>query len=331
MSRTGTLPVFARGMARVGLALKASLRGYAQPAVAPCQEQFVWDDSLLRQEGAVIRGARSLSDLGYTSSPHQAIDVKQITAVSEVHGLFSQAAITALQTICRQLESHAGNSDWIISRRTRGVTELSPFISAMMNSRRFLLAVSGIAGVPLVPYPMINARSQINYYYPVTAGHQRQQLGMWHTDGTSYVLNIVLSAQQDYSGGEFLFHNGTVDTFDQAAEHHSSTEVASLSAAGDALFIYGSRLFHGVKPVRQGQRMSLVLSFHCPYTREDANRFWHLASDDGIPATIRNWRYLQRALTVPAVQQYQALGIEPIRFDELLSKEPDQRNQCGYS
>jgi hypothetical protein len=90
------------------------------------------------------------------------------------------------------------------------------------------------------------------------------------------------------------------------------------------MFIYGSRLFHGVRPVTAGKRMSIVLSFHCPYTREDSNTFWHLASDDGVPATIGNWITLKRSLREDAERQYEALGIHPITFLDLQSPEVQQ-------
>lgn len=63
--------------------------------------------------------------------------------------------------------------------------------------------------------------------------------------------------------------------------------------------------------------MSLVLSFHCPYAREDSNQFWHLASDDGIPATIPNWLKLRWALQRSAARQFARIGIAPITFEEL--------------
>lgn len=314
MNQTDTLPLFERGIGRVKLALKSTLKRTPQPSSSCLDEQVVWRDDLLCQQGHTVSDTRTLEALGYAHSPHPTIAADAITGVAVVHRLFTAEGVAALQGICARLEDGAGDSDWIISRRTRGVTALSSFINDMMLSRAFLLAVSHIAGVPLVPYPMLNARSQVNYYYPKPA-EQQQQRGMWHTDGTNYVLNIVLSGPADYSGGEFLFHNGTVETFD--ALDHRTFETARLDEPGDALFIYGSRLFHGVRPVLSGRRMSLVLSFHCPYFREDANRFWHLASDDGIPATIPNWLGLHWALHRSPARQFARIGIEPITFEQL--------------
>lgn len=314
MENTDRLPLFERGIGRVKLALKSTLKLTPRPSPHGVDEEACWDDGLLYEGGPSICDHRTLVDLGYRQSPHRNIAADTITGVAAVHRLFTAEAVATLQTLCTRLEDSASDSDWIISRRTRGVTERSPFINAMMNSRQFLLAVSRIAGVPLVPYPLLNARAQINYFYP-KAAQEQQQLGMWHTDGTNYVMNIVLSGVGDYTGGEFVFHNGTVDTFD--ALDRRTFETASLPEPGDALFIYGSRLFHGVRPVTTGRRMSLVLSFHCPYAREDANQFWHLASDDGIPATVPNWARLKCALLRSASRQFAALGIAPITFEEL--------------
>ncbi|MCM8911330.1 2OG-Fe(II) oxygenase [Pseudomonas inefficax] len=314
MNHSNTLSLFERGVGRVKLALKSTLKRTPRASSICLGEQVAWRDDLLRRQGPTVTDTRTLGELGYSQSPHSKVAVDAITGVAVVHRLFTLEGVAALQDICARLEEGAGDSDWIISRRTRGVTGLSSFINDMMCSRSFLLAISRIAGVPLVPYPMLNARSQINYYYPKPV-EQQQQLGIWHTDGTNYVLNIVLSGPADYSGGEFLFHNGTVDTFD--ALDYRTFETARLDEPGDALFIYGSRLFHGVRPVLSGRRMSLVLSFHCPYFGDDSNRFWHLASDDGIPATIPNWLGLRWALHRSAARQYARIGIQPITFEEL--------------
>jgi hypothetical protein len=315
MDRTDPLPLFTRGLDRVKLAFRSTLNRAPRHSLLQLDDQARWQDSLLSPSGPVIRDKRTLAELGYTHSPHPNIAADTITGLSAVHGLFTHDAISTLQRICADLEQCAGDSDWIISRRTRGVTALSPFIHDMMCSRRFLLAMSRIAGVPLVPYPIPNARAQVNYFYPKAPERQREHIGMWHTDGTNYVLNIVLSDASDYTGGEFLYHNRTIDTFD--ALDHRTFETAPLAEPGDALFIYGSRLFHGVRPVKTGRRMSLVLSFHCPYTREDSNRFWHLASDDGIPATVPHWLNLHWTLRRSAARQFAAFGIEPITFEEL--------------
>ena len=276
-----------------------------------------WSDSYLRGDGPCLTGHRSLANLGYMRSPLAMAQPEQLTAVAQVSGLFSEKGIAELRRACYQLEAGSSTSDWIISNRTRAATRSSTLIREMMDSRAFLLAVSKIAGVPLVPHPFLRARSQVNYFYPPQAQHDRAQIGMWHTDGTSFVLNIVLSEPSEYEGGEFVYFEGPVERFD-VASLNDNVRSCGVKASGDAVYIYGSRVFHGVRPLTQGRRMSLVLSFHCPYSQADVNKFWHLASDDGVLRTIRPWFQLKCDLIRPASEQYRRLGIDPITFGELV-------------
>ncbi|WP_176048303.1 2OG-Fe(II) oxygenase [Burkholderia sp. BCC1644] len=319
MNKGNALPVFARGFDRVRLALQTSLSAgvNVEGAIDASKEPMRWTSACLR-DGYQVRYRRNLDDLGYRDVPMRGTRSDSLNAVCHLRGLFSSEAVSALREIGRALERSASSSNWIISKRVRAVTNRSRFIDDMMHDRAFLMRVSRLAGAPLIPYPMVNARSQFNYYYPTDSrDHGKEQLGMWHTDGTSFVLNIVLSDRADYEGGNFLFYESTAETFDRHDKERRHVKTANLDTAGDALLIYGSKLFHGVEPVEAGRRMSLVLSFHCPYTREDDNGFWHLASDDGIPRTIVNWLALQRALRDDAELQYHRLGLEPIRPEDL--------------
>ncbi|MBJ2262183.1 2OG-Fe(II) oxygenase [Pseudomonas sp. MF6787] len=319
MRRDGDLPVFVQGAGRLKLALQASL----SPASLRCKHPGAlldtlkhWSDSYLRNSVPAFGHRQSLAELGYVNSPLGVASAEQLTAVAQVAGLFTEEGVTQLRRACYQLEAGSTTSDWIISNRTRAATESSTLIREMMGSRAFLLAVSQIAGVPLVPHPFLRARSQVNYFYPRQAPEDKAQIGMWHTDGTSFVLNILLSDPGEYEGGEFVFFDQRNELFDVSnLDGHVCTSV--VRASGDAVYLYGSRVFHGVRPVTAGRRMSLVLSFHCPYSSVDVNKFWHLASDDGVLRTIRPWFQLRRDLALPADEQYRRLGIEPITFTEL--------------
>ncbi|MUF07360.1 hypothetical protein GNF76_23690 [Pseudomonas sp. CCM 7893] len=325
MRRERELPVFAQGVARLKLALQASLSPastrWKHPGALLDTLQH-WSDGYLQDGPSASGYRRSLSEFGYTASPLEVATSEQLTALAQVSGLFSDQGVMQLRRACYQLEAGSTGSDWIISNRTRSATESSTLIREMMGSRAFLLAVSRIAGVPLVPHPFTRARSQVNYFYPPQTLDAKAQLGMWHTDGTSFVLNILLSDPSEYEGGEFVYFDGPIDRFD-VGDLRARARTSSVSACGDAVYIYGSRVFHGVRPLTAGRRMSLVLSFHCPYSTVDVNKFWHLASDDGVLTTIRPWFQFKRDLTVPAQEQYRRLGIEPITFAELASGHND--------
>ncbi|WP_226488107.1 2OG-Fe(II) oxygenase [Pseudomonas sp. B20] len=317
------LPVFAQGLRRARVALKTSFT--PSPKRLPVNEtvSLMWDDRFVEVGSDWVRDARTLADLGYKNSFFGGIAPERMTAIARLRQWLADEAVLALRHDCMALECYSEERDWIITKRTRGATQYSKFIDDMMNSRAFLLAVSRIAGVPLVPYPLVNARSQVNYYYPRHAPNQKEQVGMWHTDGTSFVLNILMSEADEFEGGNFLCHEGTVDTFQKGEPQQAFVRKADLVSTGDSLFIHGSRLFHGVEPVVEGRRMSLVLSFHNPYSAEDVNQFWHLASDDGIGKTLSGWMKLKRDLTRDAAEQYLRLGIKAITFDDLLSCQPE--------
>lgn len=318
MKRHNDLPVFAQGVGRMKSALQASLTPSSRckhPGALLDTLQH-WSDSYLQSDRLSLTTHRSLADFGYRVSPLPIATPDQLTAVAQVCGLFSAQGIKELKRACYQLEAGSCISDWIITNRTRAATESSTLIREMMNSRVFLLAVSRIAGVPLVPHPFVRARSQVNYFYPPQAQDAKAQVGMWHTDGTSFVLNIVLSDPSEYEGGEFIYFERPVQQFN-LENLGDRVQTSSVKASGDAVYIYGSGVFHGVRPLTHGRRMSLVLSFHCPYSKQDVNKFWHLASDDGVLATIRPWFQLKRDLARPACDQYQQLEIEPITFADL--------------
>ncbi|NVZ68434.1 2OG-Fe(II) oxygenase [Pseudomonas costantinii] len=319
MKEQRELPVFAQGVGRLKSALQASLSPASRckhPGALLDSMQH-WSDSYLQNDGLCLAGYRSLADLGYATSPLDISTPEQLTALTQVSGLFSEQGVIELRRVCYQMEAGSSTSDWIISNRTRAATQSSTLIREMMNSRAFLLSVSRIAGVPLVPHPFLRARSQVNYFYPPQAQCEKAQVGMWHTDGTSFVLNILLSQPSEYDGGEFVYFEGPTGEFD-VDDLEGRVRTCSVKSSGNAVYIYGSQVFHGVRPLTRGRRMSLVLSFHCPYSKEDVNKFWHLASDDGVLRTIRPWFRLQRDLARPACDQYQRLGIDPITFADLL-------------
>ncbi|WP_025389581.1 2OG-Fe(II) oxygenase [Pseudomonas syringae] len=322
-----TLPVFAKGFSRARLALKTTFTRVSRRSLAEETVSLGWDDRFVQVRPGCVRNSGTLADLGYKSALLGGVRPERITAIASLRRWLADEAIMALRHECTALESYSEERDWIITKRTRGATRYSKFINDMMNSRAFLLAVSRIAGVPLVPYPLVNARSQVNYYYPRHTPEQKQQVGMWHTDGTCFVLNMLMSDASEFQGGEFLYHEGPVDTFHRETPQRELVRKASLVSVGDSLFIHGSKLFHGVEPVVQGRRMSLVLSFHYPYSSEDVNEFWHLASDDGIGQTLGKWMTLKRDLTRRADEQYERLGIDPITFDDLLPKDLDASDE----
>ncbi|MFC5721698.1 hypothetical protein ACFP1Z_16115 [Streptomyces gamaensis] len=220
------------------------------------------------------------------------------TAVAGPLRLLTEEGLAALTEVCDGLERAAGTTRFIATRRVRGADLLSPFINNMIRDRVFLLACSRLVGVPLVPHPLRIPTAQINY----SAGQGRREIVRWHRDGMDYVFTIQLSGEEDYEGGRFTYFQGRTDEFPGDGPGDPRVREAPCRERGATLFLHGSRIFHAVTPVTDGRRVVLVLSFFCPYfARQDSNTFWHLAGDDGIPATAVAWLRLKWPVRNPAV------------------------------
>ena len=252
MNKGNALPVFARGFDRVRLALQTSLSGGANVdgSLDAATEPMRWSSACLRDDYEV-RYRRNLDALGYRGADaRHALGCS--TRVPSSRAVFRRGGCCIARDR-RALERSASSSNWIISKRVRAVTERSRFIDDMMHDRAFLLRVSRLAGVPLIPYPMVNARSQFNYYYPTSQRDGKEQLGMWHTDGTSRAEHRAVGSIR-LRGRKFSFYESTAETFDRHDRERRHVKTANLDNAGDALLIYGSKLFHGVEPVESGRR-----------------------------------------------------------------------------
>jgi hypothetical protein len=206
--------------------------------------------------------------------------------------LLNDEGTLKLAHICRSLEPYALESDFIISRRLRGADMVSPFIYNMIRDRLFLLRLSCIAGVPLIPHPIRDGGTQINYYSAESG--DAQEIGKWHHDGMDYVFTILLTDPSDFEGGQFGYFIGRKDQFDPATLSSEQIGIAPLKKVGDAVFARGSQIYHGVSPITQGNRIVLTLSMFSPaYADCDSNSFAHVAADDGIPHTLSNWLRLK--------------------------------------
>lgn len=308
-------PVIPTGMSRLTLALKAP-----RPTRSRVIDTNLWHTEYLSEDMAA-KHKFTLADMGYTNHEIEdcGLQVEETTGIGDCISLFTAEGSKKLRESCQLLEKEAASSDWIISRRLRGATQFSRLINDMMNDRAFLLKLSKFAGVPLIPHPMVRARSQVNYFKSVNYSNDEHpaEIGMWHRDGTSFVVNILLSDSSEFEGGNFYTYTRKSDEFDKDAIVKSHVYRAKLKSVGDSGFICGNKVFHAVEPVTKGQRMSLILSFHCPYSTFDANEFWHIASDDGLLPTVKSWFKFKLALTKRAEQQYREIGCEQITFEDL--------------
>ncbi|WP_190109506.1 2OG-Fe(II) oxygenase [Streptomyces cinnamoneus] len=256
-----------------------------------------------------------LQEFGYATHElnrgHGTVDETALVGPVQI---LTPEGLDCLGEVCDRLEGSAGTARFITTRRVRSADLMSAFINNMIRDRGFLLACSRMAGVPLIPHPLRIPTVQINYF----EADGRRDIVKWHHDGMDYVLTIQLNGYEDYDGGRFSYFQGRADAFTGARADDPRIKEAPCGERGATLFLHGSRIFHAVSPVTRGRRVTVVVSFFCPYfARQDSNTFWHLAADDGIAATVPNWLRLKWPVRDPAMDFSLRAGSPVITWEDL--------------
>ncbi len=251
------------------------------------------------------RASRSrMSDFGYGADEVGRIgDIADDAAMIGPVKLLSDRGAGLLAELAGQLNESAADNDYVVSRRLRAVDKLSRFVHDMIRDRDFLVSVSRLVGVPLIPHPIRDAGVQINYYNAPRDDYSGPpQVAKWHVDGMNYVFTMLLTPHAEYDGGEYVYFKGHRDEFPLRPDAGAGDDEVSPDAlatapfqeVGDTMFTRGSRVYHAVTPVTRGHRTTIAFSLFCPFLpRDDGNRFWHSAPDDGLPRTLRNWMVLK--------------------------------------
>ncbi|WP_058043360.1 2OG-Fe(II) oxygenase [Streptomyces roseifaciens] len=289
------------------LRARAPLRSARLPAEPPWRSRFVSPDAA----GPVT----SLREFGYRGEELWRWKGRvDDAAIAGPWHILTEEGLDCLATVCGRLEAAAQDAGFTATRRLRAADLLSPFIANMIRDRDFLLTCSRLVGIPLIPHPLRLPTAQVNY----GEGRGRQGGVRWHRDGMDYVFTIQLSGYDDYDGGRFTYFQGRTDEFPGPGREDSRFREADCGERGATLFLHGSRIFHAVTPVTKGHRVTLVISLFCPYfARQDSNTFWHLAADDGIPATVPGWLRLKWPTRNPAVDYSLRAGSPVVTWDDL--------------
>ena len=233
----------------------------------------------------------TLSELGYSEE-----EIRAHTGVDNdlaLHGplrLFTKEGVRCLADVGRKLRAFAADNNHVISSSTRGAQRHSRFLYNMLRDPAFLIACSRIVGVPLIPHPLTDAAIQVNYYSPSADKLGSKEVSKWHYDGMDYVFTLLLTDRSEYRGGKYCYYEGRRDSFVGDPDKLARLRTVAFQRPGDTLYTLGSLLYHCVTPVIEGHRSTLVISLFCPYRAAyDSNRFWHLAPDDGLLRTARDW------------------------------------------
>jgi hypothetical protein len=302
------LPTYATGLKQVLTALRAK-----PPVCGINSEDFEWQTSYAIQQDS--NNLISLKELGYSLKDYE----DSILAMTSFKGpckILTNAGEILLREICLNLEIYARSSNFIISKRTRAADSHSKFIYDMIRDRNFLLNLSKIAQAPLIPHLIRNAATQVNYYYPEDDDCQDKKIAKWHVDGMNFVFNILLSDVAEFEGGDFIYFKGPASQF-SLRQNDDLVMTSPSKHIGDTIYVHGSKVFHAVTPVTKGKRVSIILSMYCPYLPEmDSNTFWHVAGDDGVPATLKSWGAFKTAKK-RGHAAYSSIGCAPITWEDL--------------
>ncbi|SBV06263.1 2OG-Fe(II) oxygenase superfamily protein [Streptomyces sp. MnatMP-M77] len=288
---------------------KRSLRAGARTARPYRFREPVWAPALVAGEETSPSVTADMADFGYL--PHECHgrpDIPDTLAMTGPVALLTPEGSQSLRQIGQALKGSAVHNDYVVSHRIRNVETVSPFVHAMVRDTVFLRRVSTLVGVPLIPHPLRDAGVQVNYYEPPSAGMRTAPVAKWHRDGMNYVFTMTLSDRDEYEGGDYIYYQGRPEDFDahrnevtSAGSHHPDVRTAPFRRVGDTMFTRGSRVYHAVTPVTRGHRITLAVSLFCPLLgKQDENRFWHSAPDDGLLRTVNNWRHLHQAIRRPA-------------------------------
>jgi len=177
--------------------------------------------------------------------------------------ILSDEGVRALREVIRHNERYAKCNERI-PKTLRGLGYRSKFVRDFTYSKDVLNHLSKMSGVPVIPHSANMNIAQINFGQIGVS----KKVDQWHLDSVPYVMVILLSDATDMQGGDLQvarlpnaqmalnqIHNDAVDP--------SSIDVVNYPGPGHAIFMQGSRIAHGVTPVKHARepRLTLVNSY----------------------------------------------------------------------
>lgn len=292
---------------------KMILRSFlvTEPEYRQISDEPEWCSSFV-QDGNV-GSDYSLIDFNYEEKDiHSFQHYKDDKAIARISSVLTDEGLIALCAVAEKLYEFSSHNDMVIAQRLRAADRYSKFLHDMLRDRQFLLRMSSIVGVPLVPHPHRNVTAQMNYY-----SLDRNPEAKWHLDGPDYVFTMLLTDGEEFEGGELTFFRDRRENFEENCLGDDQLYKTDLNTKGDIIFARGSHLYHCVTPLSRGIRNTLSFSLYCPYlARFDSSRFWWSAPEDGVFSTLRAWlrfKYFDRR------PEYYASIVESplISWDEL--------------
>lgn len=177
--------------------------------------------------------------------------------------VLSDEGVRAMRAVIRCNEKFAKANERT-PKALRGLGYRSKFVRDFAYSPEVLDFLSRMSGEPMHPHDMPMNIAQINFGQ---IGDKRQ-VDKWHLDSVPYVMVLLLSDATDMQGGKLQVArvadpHAALRHVKQNTMDPRFVDTVSYPGPGHAIFMQGSRIAHGVSPVKFARepRLTLVNSY----------------------------------------------------------------------
>ena len=177
--------------------------------------------------------------------------------------VLSDEGVRAMRAVIRCNEKFAKSNERT-PKTLRGLGYRSKFVRDFAYSPEVLDFLSRMSGEPMHPHDMSMNIAQINFG---EIGDGRP-VDKWHLDSVPYVMVVLLSDATDMQGGELKVArladpHAALRHVQQNTMDPRFVDTVSYPGPGHAIFMQGSRIAHGVSPVKFARepRLTLVNSY----------------------------------------------------------------------
>jgi len=197
----------------------------------------------------------SLEYFGYAGDE---VSVPTTIAATSVFRILSAEGVSALYSVCKQLEQFT-TSNARVARNVRGGVYRSRFLRDLALSVDVAEHMSQILETPLTPHGMPHQLAHLNFQ-PLTPG---ENVDKWHWDTLQVDYVMFVTDPNDVVGGEFQYFNGTRD---EMVDLHKKKQpipteriiAPAIPGAGYAVLMQGDQVVHQARGIEDGERITLV-------------------------------------------------------------------------